>query len=478
MLNRLYVTPIVTADTPGYLSAADGGWGRYYRSPAYGYLLQLGVAVGSLKAVVWAQIAVWCLMLAVIAFVAGQLLLSPVLGGLVALACIGYEIQEMLFLPYHWHLLTESLSTNGMIIAILGGMLAVLRRSTRLLFCSVLVLGLVIWMKPVPVLLLIGMGFLFTVLRPRLHDHRSLFLTLGACVLLLGPVLSVSVYNASHFGSMSPSPIGGLTVMSHTSALYKGGDRVFDNDVLNQQFANVMRTGTYDHPDLIGFPMENTHWGAMRSFFDFISGETETGRRVFAVDRISKQVFWRLVLEHPTTYVRHVFQKARSILILGSEDDLPWRNGKDGIVRRQVFLLGQMPLALGGQLHGLGDPAFERMDFHVVAWVNHARFLSEDALMSFPWQMIQLALLCFALMMAILLLRLPLREARLTGALILLLLGTAMLITVFTAALVFIDDNDSRYRLPAAACCMLAVFLSLASLPRALHDARFHSVVS
>lgn len=251
--------------------------------------------------------------------------------------------------------------------------------------------------------------------------------------------------------------------MSHTEALYQDGDIVFDDAEMNRAFADVMRTGSFEGKDVIAFPMEHRVWGSMRAFFDAHSHETDIGRRVFTVSSMITDVWRKLVFLHPTTYAKNVLSKAKSIVTLDQGDDIPWRNGIDGIMARHLFLLHQVTTDMRIAFHGLEQPALAKTDVHAFSLINRMRFLSDDALVSSWLVIVQAALVVFALIMSIVFLRSKDRGQRSVGILIAILLLTGILSVFFTASLIFIDENDSRYLLPAGPCMSLAVMLACAA---------------
>jgi hypothetical protein len=472
-LYRLYGGPIVTADAAAYLNAAfsPAEWGSLYRTPAYGLVLRLGLLSGSFQTVLWIQIAVWCVLLFCIAWAAGSLLGSPFAGACIAAAFVLYDIQEMSLLPYHWHLLTESLGTSSLLLGFVGLAAAYLHRSRRLLYASCLCLGFTVWLKPVPVPILVALPAVWVALRPRTAGGLVL-----ACALLAGPVASKSVTNAIFHGSWSVSPVGGLDLVSHAEALYKDGDRVFPDDGWNSRFAAMMRTGTWDGRDIVGFPTEHARWGAMRAFYDAYSGETELGPRVFAIARISAQTARRLAFLHPGEYVRNVASKMWNVFTLSDSDDLQWRHGFDGIVYRRISLLSQIPKAHFDSFRGLLSPSLPVMDASVVSGISILRFMTDADLISPRWHGTVVLLAAASALYAGYLCRSRRRPDRAAGLLILSLLLTAVLLTAVTAAIVYIE-SDSRYRVPVITCVSLAVFLAVGHISLRLQKMLKYSII-
>src|SRR5665213_1801093 len=142
IISRVLPFPIIVSDTNSYVEAFRGdNVARILRTTGYGFVVHIGYFLHWPAFAMYLQLAVWCVLVAFIAFVGAMLLESPLAGGLIAVLFVLSQIRTMDVLPSHWHIASDVLYADILTGACLCVAMAALRRSWRYAWVAVFLMS-------------------------------------------------------------------------------------------------------------------------------------------------------------------------------------------------------------------------------------------------------------------------------------------------------------------------------------------------
>ncbi len=310
---RVFPSPIIDYDTVGYWIASTGkdNWFDGLRPPAYGWLLRFAVWAGHARIVIAVQAGSWTACIGLATCLTGLLTKSALKAWLVGIGMLLAEVWLMHLLPAQWLALTDPLYADWIMLGYLLIVLATVKKSLPLLFIGCGFIGAATAVRPLLVALLIGSLFActaFAIIRMPLRR-----LALSACVataLLFGPVGWLSGLSILRYGSAQPTSLLGIHMVMFTAELLQPADIVFGDAAVNREFHRIFETQSVPagfSKDIYGIPRSKP-WYPLIAYYISLSNETDMSRVRFTVDRISRDIAWRVIRLHPMEYARLVIK--------------------------------------------------------------------------------------------------------------------------------------------------------------------------
>jgi hypothetical protein len=252
-----------------------------------------------------------------------------------------------------------------------------------------------------------------------------------------------------------------------TAELLRPADIVFSDTAMNREFHHIFETQSVPvdfSKDIYGI-QKSKPWYPLIAYFISLSNETDMHKIRFTVDRISRDVAWRVIRLHPMEYARLVVDNLFFYLV---PTDIGrwyfWPGNPPQAYNRAVYaphppIQYLLPLFYGER----GYPNTDRMNLSMKTALDLPMRVKRLPTYTDIWMnTIFVLLFVFASAVGVILFLQKRKDARLLGAVILLCLANTFLHALAQALITRI--HEVRFRLPGMFSFELAIILSIVSL--------------